>query len=241
MHKTREEYRRFHHVRHQRLIDLLAKYTPERQERCLDIGGGGDVAEIVTEVKAKYAEEFHTVDLATDLDRLRKNGISAQICNVDVQALPYEDSYFDIVIFASVIEHLYNPHHTISEIARVTRPGGILIVETPNALAFGRRFDALWGENPFRWFNQYNALENKALMEYCSVFYTAEEVEVLLARWFVTEERLFGMHNPPVNALKRAIRSLVFRLNSRMGDCLFVVARRKPNGRNLEDDTGRTS
>lgn len=235
MHTTREEYRRFHQRRHEQLLGLLATHAPERQERCLDIGGGGDVAELVAEVKAKYADEFHTVELATDIDRLRKSGIEAELCNVDVQALPYEDRYFDIVIFASVLEHLYNPHHIIAEMARVIRPGGILIVETPNAVAFGRRLDALWGENPFRWFNQYNAIENKAMMEYCSVFYTAEEVEVMLARWFITEERQYGMHNPPVNRFKRYLRSLVFRLNARMGDCFFVVARRKPNSHHLPD------
>lgn len=236
MHKTREAYRLFHHSRHRLLLDLLATHAPERQERCLDIGGGGDVADIVSEVKAKYADEFHAVDLATDIDRMRKKGILAQICNVDVQALPYEDHYFDIVIFASVIEHLYNPHHTIAEIARVMRPGGILVVEAPNAVALGRRLDALWGDNPFRWFNQYNAIENKALMEYCSVFYAAEEIEVMLARWFITEERRYGMHNPPVNFLKRAIRRLVFRLNPRMGDCFFVVARRKPSASGMDNE-----
>ncbi|HOD50115.1 MAG TPA: methyltransferase domain-containing protein [Candidatus Hydrogenedentes bacterium] len=240
MHKTREDYRRFHHVRHQQLLALLARHAPERQERCLDIGGGGDVAEIVSEIKAKYVDEFHTVDLATDIDRLRKSGIEAQVCNVDVQALPYDDSFFDIVLFASVIEHLYNPSHIIAEIARVMRPGGILIVETPNAVALGRRLDALWGENPFRWFNQYNALENKALMEYCSLFYTAEEIEVMLARWFITEERLYGMHNPPVGRLKRWLRGMAFRFNSRIGDCFFVVARRKPNGPGLVDDLRRS-
>jgi len=109
MHKTREDYQRFHHSRYQQLLELLARHAPERQERCLDVGGGGDIAEMVTEIKAKYADEFHTVDLATDIDRLRKKGIQAQISNVDVQALPYEDGYFDIVIFASVLEHLYNP------------------------------------------------------------------------------------------------------------------------------------
>jgi ubiquinone/menaquinone biosynthesis C-methylase UbiE len=240
MHRTREDYQRFHQWRYQQLLDLLARHAPDRQERCLDVGGGGDIAELVSEIKAKYADEFHAVDLATDIDRLRKNGIEAQICNVDVQALPYDDGYFDIVIFASVIEHLYNPHHTIAEIARVMRAGGILIVETPNAVALGRRLDALWGENQFRWFNQYNAIENKALMEYCSVFYTAEEIEVMLARWFISEERLYGMHNPPVNRLKRWLRKLVFRLNPRMGDCFFIVARRKPNGPQLVDELRRS-
>jgi len=58
----------------------------------------------------------------------------------------------------------------------------------------------------------------------------------MLARWFITEERRYGMHNPPVNFLKRGIRRLVFRLNPRMGDCFFVVARRKPSASGMDNE-----
>ena len=131
------------------------------------------------------------------------------------------------MLFASVIEHLYNPRHALTEIARVTKSGGLLVVEAPSALALGRRLDALAGRNPFQWFNRYNAIEGKARMEHCSVFYTPEEVEALLAPDFDVIERRFGMHNPPVNPMKKLLREAAFRLNQRLADCFFVVARRR--------------
>ncbi|MBX7259018.1 MAG: hypothetical protein K1Y02_21830, partial [Candidatus Hydrogenedentes bacterium] len=91
----------------------------------------------------------------------------------------------------------------------------------------GRRLDALSGHNPFRWFNRYNAVENKSLMVYCSVFYTPEEVEEALAGSFDIVDRAFCMHVPPVNPLKKLLREVAFHMNPRLGDCFFVVARRK--------------
>jgi SAM-dependent methyltransferase len=225
--KTREKYRQFHERRHKALIELLTTHVPEKRTRCLDIGGGEDVAEFAPFIQERFAEELHTVDLAADLERLRSEGIHPAICNVDQAPLPYEDGFFDIVLFASVIEHLYNPHFALGEMTRTLAPGGILLLEAPNALALGRRIDALLGRNPFARFNQYNALEGKALMEYCSVFYTVEEIEALLAPGFTIEEHRYGMHSPSLGFAKRLVRESAFVLNPRMADCFFVVARKK--------------
>jgi 2-polyprenyl-3-methyl-5-hydroxy-6-metoxy-1,4-benzoquinol methylase len=39
---------------------------------------------------------------------------------------------FDVVVAAEVIEHLENPRFTVREMARMLRPGGTVIVTTPN-------------------------------------------------------------------------------------------------------------
>jgi SAM-dependent methyltransferase len=47
---------------------------------------------------------------------------------------PYVDNTFDLVTWCEVIEHLTeNPVHTLSEIYRVLKPGGALVLSTPNA------------------------------------------------------------------------------------------------------------
>lgn len=222
-----EAYRRFHERRHALLLDVLHRHVPSRLRRCLDIGGGGDVAGLGSVIRERFAGELHAVDLGDDVEKGRQRGAVAVACNVDLEPLPYEDAFFDLVLFASVIEHLYNPHTVIREIARVLRPGGMLLLEAPNAVALGRRMDALLGRNPFRWFNRYNAVENKGLMIYCSVFYTPEEVEEALAARFDVVDRSYSMHSPAVNPIKKLLREAAFRLNPRLGDCFVVVARRK--------------
>lgn len=47
-------------------------------------------------------------------------------------SLPYDDAFFDIVLSVETIEHLENTYLFINEIYRVLKPGGLLIITTPN-------------------------------------------------------------------------------------------------------------
>jgi ubiquinone/menaquinone biosynthesis C-methylase UbiE len=227
MHHSREDYQRFHRRRHGAVLAALERHVPEPVARALDIGGGGDVAGAGAVIRKRFARELHAVDTAEDAAVARAQGVLAEACNVDLEPLPYTDGFFDLVLFCSVIEHLYNPFHALAEITRVLAPGGLLLLEAPNAVALGRRLDLLLGRNPFRWFNAHNAGEKKAFMVNCSVFYTAEEVEGLLADGFELVEGQTGMHNPPVNPFKRILRETAYRINPRFGDWFFVVARKR--------------
>jgi 2-polyprenyl-3-methyl-5-hydroxy-6-metoxy-1,4-benzoquinol methylase len=48
------------------------------------------------------------------------------------EAIPGYDERFDIVIASEVIEHLENPRFTARELYRLCRPGGHVIITTPN-------------------------------------------------------------------------------------------------------------
>ena len=228
MDDTHAAYCRFHHRRHKMILELLAKHVSAKGRRCLDIGSGGDVAGAGSVILERYAEELHTVDQGVDVAAGRDKGLVAKQCDVDNEPLPYADGFFDIVVFASVIEHLYNPHHVLAEIARVIGNGGLLLLETPNAIAPGRRLDALLGRNPFGPFNRYNAVSDKAPLVECAVLYTVSEVETALETWFEVVERRYAMHDPPVNRLKALLREAAYRINPRFADCFLVVARRNP-------------
>lgn len=54
--------------------------------------------------------------------------------NIEEERFPYQDGFFDLVLFCEIIEHLpADPIHALCEIGRVLRPGGTLILTTPNA------------------------------------------------------------------------------------------------------------
>jgi SAM-dependent methyltransferase len=70
------------------------------------------------------------------------NGL--EIFDVDLQAadlvLPFGDHSVDVVTMLAVIEHFpHTPRLVLNEIKRILRPGGLFIVDTPNAGAFGVR------------------------------------------------------------------------------------------------------
>ncbi len=57
--------------------------------------------------------------------------------------IPYRDGSFDYVCFLEAIEHTENPYNAVRELSRVLRPGGILILSTPNYLNIERRLKFL--------------------------------------------------------------------------------------------------
>lgn len=55
------------------------------------------------------------------------------------EGLPYPDASFDLVLMTEVIEHLENHRAAICELARVLRPGGRLVLTTPNIMRLDSR------------------------------------------------------------------------------------------------------
>jgi cyclopropane fatty-acyl-phospholipid synthase-like methyltransferase len=66
----------------------------------------------------------------------RYPGLSATFTN-DPVALPYAEDTFDATLSMGVLEHVGDPDASLDEIARVTRPGGLLYVyKLPNRMSY---------------------------------------------------------------------------------------------------------
>jgi SAM-dependent methyltransferase len=61
------------------------------------------------------------------------------------EPLPFDDSSFDVVVAAELLEHLHDPPAILAEIARVLRPGGTVAGSVPNAHRLKNRLRVLWG------------------------------------------------------------------------------------------------
>ena len=66
---------------------------------------------------------------------------AADVARLDVEALPYAADYFDFVIANHLLEHVNFLDKAVSEIARVLRPGGHAILQTPFSPVLEHTFD----------------------------------------------------------------------------------------------------
>ncbi|MBI4557561.1 MAG: class I SAM-dependent methyltransferase [Candidatus Hydrogenedentes bacterium] len=67
-----------------------------------------------------------------DLAGLRGNTLERDRVLAGLEALPFADESFDVVVCKWVVEHLSAPRRIFREFWRVLRPGGVVAILTPN-------------------------------------------------------------------------------------------------------------
>jgi 2-polyprenyl-3-methyl-5-hydroxy-6-metoxy-1,4-benzoquinol methylase len=86
----------------------------------------------------------------------RTFGVDYRACDVLREVLPLADDSFDYVTYLDVIEHHHrSPKGVLDEIHRVLKPGGCLIITTPNQASIYNRLRLLRGgsvSDPFEYF-----------------------------------------------------------------------------------------
>jgi SAM-dependent methyltransferase len=87
------------------------------------------------------------VDLSLNAVRYARDRLGLPVHHGTVVDARFADGAFDVVTMVGVFEHVPNPLATLAEIVRVLRPGGILVVQVPNA-----NFNLLRGRIRPSWF-----------------------------------------------------------------------------------------
>lgn len=163
--------------------------------------------------------------------QLEAGGVAFLRHDLDEVPYPLADASFDVAVLTELIEHLREyPLRSLQEVARILRPGGVLVLTTPNAaylrnrlnLALGRSVytplhDWLYGEPHARHAREYTVRELETLVE------SAGLQRVLVAG------RHFYRHTGDQALGSRAAKeliNLVARVAPMLGPSLVVVARR---------------
>ena len=120
-------------VAYSKKIIELHKIIPEGKS-ALEVGCGGG---ILTEEIAFFGFDTIGIDpsvqsITTASEHAIENGLKINYINGTGEALPFQDSMFDIVFCCDVLEHVYDLPKVISEISRVLKPGGVFIYDTFN-------------------------------------------------------------------------------------------------------------
>lgn len=98
--------------------------------RHLDIGAGR--GQLISLLKQRIDVESQACDF--HVENFGIAGIPLAKVNIDKAPLPYPDASFDVVTCSEVVEHVENPRRLIREAWRVLKPGGVLVMTTPNVL-----------------------------------------------------------------------------------------------------------
>lgn len=113
-------------------IDLLLELTnPTRQDSVLDLACGPG---LVACAFARHAGQVTGIDITPAMleqaaKRQQKQGLDNLLWQLgDVQALPYTDNSFSLVITRYSFHHFQQPQQALAEMIRVCRPGGTVLV-----------------------------------------------------------------------------------------------------------------
>jgi SAM-dependent methyltransferase len=127
--------------------------TAGRRMTVVDIGCGDGMATEVARTACDTTPNASASIVGFDwsmaaLKQARARGIPVARASVSDGALPLATSSIDVVIMSELIEHLVDPDSTLDEVWRVLRPGGTLLLSTPNLAAWYNRVLLLFGVQP---------------------------------------------------------------------------------------------
>jgi ubiquinone/menaquinone biosynthesis C-methylase UbiE len=74
--------------------------------------------------------------------------ITFKVCNIEADALPFEDGYFDAISCCQTFEHFTHAHlPPLLEMKRKLAPGGLIEIDVPNAACLRNRSRMLRGKH----------------------------------------------------------------------------------------------
>ncbi|WKX69288.1 class I SAM-dependent methyltransferase [Streptomyces sp. XD-27] len=109
-------------------VRQVERYVPLRDRVVVDVGGGS----------GHFTEEFrrrgaHSYLFEPDVRELGARGrVPAGAVVADGYLLPLADGAADVCFSSNVLEHVADPQTFLSEMVRVTRPGGLIYVSFTN-------------------------------------------------------------------------------------------------------------
>jgi SAM-dependent methyltransferase len=219
-----------------RTLELVPPGAPG--QRCLELGARPFTFTLLMMRYRPYAlslVDYFTSEAREYRETLRlpalgeEHALSSRICDVEREPLPHPDETFEGVLCCELLEHLTaDPVAMLGEIHRVSKPGGWLVLTTPNVANVVNLLHLVHGRNVYHPYESEFGPTWRHNREYT----TAEVVDLLRGTGFeigqvVVENALAPGSRPPLTQrlLERVLHA-VYRVD--YGHQLYVVARRGP-------------
>lgn len=109
--------------------------------RILDVGcGPGKLMRVLRE----RGWDAYGVDFSPIAVEYAQSKHGLNVTLGDLFEAAYKNTFFDVVLFNHSLEHMYDPVETLCEAYRILKPGGLLLINIPNAGSFEARMFGKW-------------------------------------------------------------------------------------------------
>ncbi len=109
---------------------------PDNVMKILDVGCGEGL--LGKRLLGKGAEEVVGVEITPDICKIARGNLTDVICgNIEEIDLPFEEGYFDCIIFADVLEHMKEPLSLLKRLRKNLSTTGVVVASIPNVGYYG--------------------------------------------------------------------------------------------------------
>jgi SAM-dependent methyltransferase len=120
--------------RHAPMLALIRRASPHGT-RLLEVGCG---AGLFLKAAARAGWEAAGLELSSEGASFARERLALDVRTERAEAMSFPPASFDVAVMFDVIEHLFDPRAVLEATRRALRPGGVLVISTPNFDALSR-------------------------------------------------------------------------------------------------------
>jgi SAM-dependent methyltransferase len=121
-------------MRYSEILALIEAHLHARG-RLLEIGCG---AGLFLAAAGRAGWQASGIEVSPVAVAFCRDTLGVEVVECDAEQMPATTAPFDVVVMFDVIEHLFEPMAVLGAVRSILRPGGMLVITTPNFNALSR-------------------------------------------------------------------------------------------------------